>query len=153
MKFFTKSRYALRVMIELARHSKKQCIPLKFIAEKQNISLKYLEQIIVPLSRAGLVRSERGSQGGYRLAVDAEKCTSGQVLRAIEGSLAPVECLDPAGKNCDFREQCPSVEFWRGMGQCIDAYADSVTLYDLARNCPSFLEKPAEESSPQTAEC
>lgn len=137
MKFFTKSRYALRVMIELARHSRKQCIPLKYIAERQNISLKYLEQIIVPLSRAGLVRSERGSQGGYRLAVDSETCSVGQVLRAIEGSLAPVECLDPAGKTCDFREQCPSVKFWLGMGACIDGYADSVTLHDLACNCPA----------------
>ena len=136
MKFFTKSRYALRVMIELARHSQTQCIPLKFIAEKQNISLKYLEQIIVPLSRAGLVRSERGSQGGYRLALEPAKCTAGQVLRAIEGSLAPVECLDPAGKTCEFRDRCPSVEFWRGMGECIDGYADSVTLEDLARECP-----------------
>ena len=136
MKFFTKSRYALRVMIELARHSQTQCIPLKYIAEKQSISLKYLEQIIVPLSRAGLVRSERGSQGGYRLALEPARCTAGQVLRAIEGSLAPVECLDPAGKNCAFRESCPSVEFWRGMGECIDGYADSVTLQDLARDCP-----------------
>ena len=90
MKFFTKSRYALRVMIELARHPQTQCIPLKYIAEKQSISLKYLEQIIVPLSRAGLVRSERGSQGGYRLALEPARCTAGQVLRAIEGSLAPV---------------------------------------------------------------
>ena len=142
MKFFTKSRYALRVMIELARHSQTQCIPLKYIAEKQSISLKYLEQIIVPLSRAGLVRSERGSQGGYRLALDPAKCTVGQVLRAIEGSLAPVECLDPAGKTCTFREQCPSVEFWRGMGECIDGYADSVTLEELARNCPPCSEIP-----------
>ena len=144
MKFFTKSRYALRVMIELARHSQKQCIPLKYIAEKQNISLKYLEQIIVPLSRAGLVRSERGSQGGYRLALDPSKCTAGQVLRAIEGSLAPVECLDPAGKTCTFRERCPSVEFWRGMGECIDGYADSVTLQDLAGNCPECSFEPQE---------
>ena len=136
MKFFTKSRYALRMMIELARHPQTQCIPLKYIAEKQNISLKYLEQIIVPLSRAGLVRSERGSQGGYRLALEPSRCTAGQVLRAIEGSLAPVECLDPAGKTCEFREQCPSVEFWRGMGECLEGYADSVTLQDLAANCP-----------------
>ena len=138
MKFFTKSRYALRVMIELARHSQTQCIPLKYIAEKQKISLKYLEQIIVPLSRAGLVRSERGSQGGYRLAMNPGECTAGQVLRAIEGSLAPVECLDPAGKSCDFYDRCPSVEFWRGMGSCIDAYADSVTLQDLAGSCPAI---------------
>ena len=142
MKFFTKSRYALRVMIELARHSQTQCIPLKYIAEKQKISLKYLEQIIVPLSRAGLVRSERGSQGGYRLAMNPGECTAGQVLRAIEGSLAPVECLDPAGKSCNFYDRCPSVEFWRGMGSCIDAYADSVTLQDLAGSCPAIGDAP-----------
>lgn len=136
MKFFTKSRYALRVMIELARHPQEECIPLKYIAKKQNISLKYLEQIVVPLARAGLVRSERGSQGGYRLAVDASNCTAGQVLRAIEGSLAPVECLSPTGKTCTFRESCPSVGFWRGMGTCIDTYADSVTLQDLVHGCP-----------------
>ncbi|MBQ8664346.1 MAG: Rrf2 family transcriptional regulator [Mailhella sp.] len=136
MKFFTKSRYALRVMIELARHPREQSIPLKYLAEKQNISLKYLEQIIVPLSRAGLVRSERGSQGGYRLALEPEQCTAGHVLRAIEGSLAPVECLDPSGTPCSFRDKCPSVEFWRGMGACIDSYADGVTLAQLASSYP-----------------
>ncbi len=144
MKFFTKSRYALRIMIELARHPKEQCIPLKYLAEKQKISLKYLEQIIVPLSRAGLVRSERGSQGGYRLALEPSQCTAGQVLRAIEGSLAPVECLDPSGSPCSFRDKCPSVEFWRGMGTCIDRYADGVTLAQLASDAPS-CSTPAQD--------
>lgn len=144
MKFFTKSRYALRLMIELARHPRKECIPLKYIAEKQNISLKYLEQIIVPLSRAGLVQSERGSQGGYRLALEPAQCTAGQVLRAIEGSLAPVDCLDPSGKACTFRENCPSVEFWRGMGACIDKYADSVTLQELAQPAISCFSSSQE---------
>ena len=140
MKFFTKSRYALRVMIELAKYTPEKKVPLKNIAEQQNISLKYLEQIIIPLSRAGLVRSERGSQGGYRLAVDPRRCTAGDVLRAIEGSLAPVECLDPAGKSCEFRQSCPSVGFWLGMGESIERYADSVTLYELAKNCPGFIQ-------------
>ncbi|MBQ4615767.1 MAG: Rrf2 family transcriptional regulator [Mailhella sp.] len=144
MKFFTKSRYALRLMIELARHPRKECIPLKYIAEKQNISLKYLEQIIVPLSRAGLVQSERGSQGGYRLALEPAQCTAGQVLRAIEGSLAPVDCLDPSGKTCAFRENCPSVEFWCGMGACIDKYADSVTLQELAQPAISCFSSSPE---------
>ncbi|MBR3880129.1 MAG: Rrf2 family transcriptional regulator, partial [Mailhella sp.] len=87
-------------------------------------------------------RSERGSQGGYRLAMNPGECTAGQVLRAIEGSLAPVECLDPAGKSCNFYDRCPSVEFWRGMGSCIDAYADSVTLQDLAGSCPAIGDAP-----------
>lgn len=107
MKFFTKSRYALRVMIELARRSRMGNTPLKSIAQSQHISLKYLEQIIAPLSRAGLVRSERGSQGGYRLAMPPEHCTAGDVLRAVEGSLAPVDCLEPEAEACDFQKNAP----------------------------------------------
>ncbi len=135
MKFFTKSRYALRLMIELALHPDSENVTLKYISEKQNISQKYLEQIITLLVRAGLVRGERGSQGGYRLAVDAEHCTAGDILRAIEGSLAPVECLDSMGKMCRRRDTCRAVRFWRGMNQCLDAYADSVSLKDLASDC------------------
>lgn len=132
MKFFTKSRYALRVMIELARQPQQDNTPLKLIARSQNISLKYLEQIIVPLSRAGLVKSERGSQGGYRLAMPPEQCTAGDILRAVEGSLAPVDCLAPEAKACGFQPQCASLHFWSGLGECIERYADSVTLRDLA---------------------
>lgn len=132
MKVFTKSRYALRIMIELARRSQQDNIPLKHIARSQNISLKYLEQIIVPLGRAGLVRSERGSQGGYRLAVAPEKCTAGDILRAVEGNLAPVTCLTAEGSACKFRNSCASVRFWNGLGACIERYADSITLRDLA---------------------
>jgi Rrf2 family protein len=135
MKFFTKSRYALRVMIELAQHPQEENISLKFIAEQQHISLKYLEQIIVPLARAGLVRSERGSQGGYRLAQSPSHCTAGAVLRAIEGNLSPVECLEPTGKSCELRERCASIHFWKGLKDCIENYADSVTLRDLAQGC------------------
>ncbi|WP_295637025.1 Rrf2 family transcriptional regulator [uncultured Mailhella sp.] len=139
MKFFTKSRYALRVMIELARQPQQDNTPLKLIAKSQNISLKYLEQIIVPLSRAGLVKSERGSQGGYRLAMPPEECTAGDILRAVEGSLAPVDCLEPEAKACGFQKQCASLHFWSGLGECIERYADSVTLRDLASlkgECP-----------------
>ncbi|WP_418765815.1 RrF2 family transcriptional regulator [Mailhella sp.] len=132
MKFFTKSRYALRVMIELARQPQQDNTPLKRIAQAQRISLKYLEQIIVPLSRAGLIKSERGSQGGYRLAMPPEQCTAGDILRAVEGSLAPVDCLAPEAEICGFQRQCPSLRFWSGLGDCIERYADSVTLRDLA---------------------
>ncbi len=137
MKFFTKSRYALRFMIELARRPQQKRISLKTIAESQNISLKYLEQVVVPLIRAGLVRSERGSQGGYILSIPPEKCTVGAILRAVEGNLAPVDCLVPEGKDCCFRDRCHSVDFWKGMGHCIETYADSVTLKDLAEKEPA----------------
>ena len=132
MKFFTKSRYALRVMIELARRPHNDNTPLKSIAQSQHISLKYLEQVIAPLSRAGLVKSERGSQGGYRLAMPPENCTAGDILRAVEGSLAPVDCLDPEAEACNFQKRCASLRFWCGLGDCIGRYADSVTLRDLA---------------------
>ena len=85
MKFSTKDRYALRLMLELAAHKPDEFVPLKTVSENQGISLKYLEQIITPLSRAGLVVSGRGSQGGYRLARPAAQYTAGEILRAIEG--------------------------------------------------------------------
>ncbi len=135
MKFFTKSRYALRLMIELAQHPANENVPLKLISERQGISLKYLEQIIVLLMRAGLVRSERGSQGGYRLDVNADTCTAGDILRAIEGDLDPVECLKPSGSFCTRRGDCRAVTFWTGMRDTLKAYADSVTLQSLASDC------------------
>ena len=131
MKFFTKSRYALRVMIELTRHHEQGNTPLRDIAASQNISLKYLE---------------RGSQGGYRLALPPEHCTAGDILRAVEGNLAPVDCLAPDGIPCDFQKQCASVHFWSGLGACMERYADSVTLRDLAaerRSCARPAEEPA----------
>ena len=89
MKFSTKSRYALRLMAELARYAPGTTVSLKEISERQNLSLKYLEQIVTPLARVGLVKSERGSQGGYRLTKAPADYTAGEILRAIEGSVAP----------------------------------------------------------------
>ena len=88
MKFSTKSRYALRLMAELARYAPGTTVSLKEISERQNLSLKYLEQIVTPLARVGLVKSERGSQGGYRLTKAPADYTAGEILRAIEASLA-----------------------------------------------------------------
>ena len=93
MKFSTKSRYALRLMAELARYAPGTTVSLKEISERQNLSLKYLEQIVTPLARVGLVKSERGSQGGYRLTKAPADYTAGEILRAIEGSVAPIPCL------------------------------------------------------------
>ena len=90
MKFSTKGRYALRLMVELAGHDPNENVPLKEIGASQQISVKYLEQIITGLSRAGLVKAGRGSQGGYRLTRKPCECTAGEILRAMEGSLAPV---------------------------------------------------------------
>ncbi|MCQ2444835.1 MAG: Rrf2 family transcriptional regulator [Mailhella sp.] len=142
MRFFTKSRYALRVMADIASRPQGVNVSLKALSESQHISLKYLEQIIVPLSRAGLLVSERGSQGGYRLAVSPEECTAGDVLRAIEGSLAPVDCLTPDGRSCDRRDRCPTISFWKGLGACVENYADGVPLSRLVSGC---VETPESE--------
>ena len=106
MKFSTKSRYALRLMAELARYAPGTTVSLKEISERQNLSLKYLEQIVTPLARVGLVKSERGSQGGYRLTKAPADYTAGEILRAIEGSVAPIPCLGSETNECPMSEQC-----------------------------------------------
>ena len=103
MKFSTKSRYALRLMAELARYAPGTTVSLKEISERQNLSLKYLEQIVTPLARVGLVKSERGSQGGYRLTKAPADYTAGEILRAIEGSVAPIPCLGSETNECPIR--------------------------------------------------
>ena len=115
MKFSTKSRYALRLMAELARYAPGTTVSLKEISERQNLSLKYLEQIVTPLARVGLVKSERGSQGGYRLTKAPADYTAGEILRAIEGSVAPIPCLGSQTNECPCRSSaspCPSGRGW-----------------------------------------
>ena len=130
MKFSTRDRYALRLMVELANRPN-DLIPLKDISDKQRISLKYLEQIVTPLAKAGLVSSVRGAQGGYRLTRPAGEITSGEILRAVEGSTAPVAC-DGIDNSCTRSDLCSTVKFWRGLDDVIEKYVDGVTLADLA---------------------
>ena len=106
MKFSTKSRYALRLMAELARYAPGTTVSLKEISERQQLSLRYLEQIVTPLARVGLVKSERGSQGGYRLTKAPADYTAGEILRAIEGSVAPIPCLGSVTNECPMSDQC-----------------------------------------------
>lgn len=138
MKFSTKGRYALRLMIELAGHDPQENVPLKNIAEKQEISLKYLEQIITLLSRAGLVRADRGSQGGYHLTRRPEQYTAGDILRVVEGNLAPIPCLQDEENLCPMSGNCLTLPFWEGLDGVIRTYVDSVTLADLYRQAESF---------------
>lgn len=130
MKISTKGRYALRLMLDLAVHDDGSCIPLKEIAARQGISDKYLEQIITVLSRAGLVKSVRGAQGGYRLAEPASALTVGRILRVMEGSLAPVECVEE-GNFCERASDCVTMGVWRELKQAIDNVVDGITLQDL----------------------
>ena len=124
MKFSTKSRYALRLMAELARYAPGTTVSLKEISERQNLSLKYLEQIVTPLARVGLVKSERGSQGGYRLSRPAAQITAGDILRAVEGEIVPVPCLATSAESCPHRAQCETLGFWEGLNQVINQYID-----------------------------
>lgn len=129
MKFSTRDRYAMRLMAELASRGD-ALVPLKDISSAQQISLKYLEQIITPLARVGLVVSVRGAQGGYRLARPADEITAGDVLRAVEGELTAIPCL-AAQADCPRRDQCLTLEFWCGLNDRINQYVDHVTLAQL----------------------
>lgn len=135
MKISTKGRYALRVMIDLALHDNGEYIALKDISERQGITVKYLEQIVTSLNKAGFLRSMRGNNGGHRLAKKPYEYKVGDILRTMEGSLSPIECLtdpsDDGGVNCSRAEDCPTLVFWRGLDKAINDYVDKYTLQDL----------------------
>jgi len=132
MKISTKGRYALRLMLDLAINNTGEYIPIKRIAERQEISEKYLEQIITQISRAGYVKSVRGSQGGYQLTKTPEEYTVGMILRLMEGELSPVACLDEAG-SCERADRCVTVEVWQEIKEAIENVVDNITLADLVR--------------------
>ncbi|BAL00043.1 putative Rrf2 family DNA-binding protein [Oscillibacter valericigenes Sjm18-20] len=131
MRISTKGRYALRLMIDLACQPGSTPVSLKDVAKRQEISLKYLEQIVGLLGRAGFVHSARGSQGGYRLARTPEEYTVGEILRLTEGNLAPVACLEDPENRCERCSQCGTVDFWTGLYTVINQYIDRFTLADL----------------------
>ena len=131
MKISSKGRYALRMMIDIAEHNTEDWISVKDISERQGISMKYLEQIVINLSKSGLLNSSRGPQGGYMLAKTPEKYTIGQILRIMEGSLAPVACLESEVNQCERQSICPTIAFWKGLDKVINNYVDSVTFQDL----------------------
>ncbi|MBQ3927553.1 MAG: Rrf2 family transcriptional regulator [Clostridia bacterium] len=131
MRISTKGRYALRMLIDLAEHENEGFIPLKDISERQNISKKYLEQIIPVLNREGILRRTRGPQGGYKLAVTPDRLTVGAILRATEGSLSPVDCVDQDEAVCVRRVDCPTFPIWRGLAKVINEYLDHITLQDI----------------------
>lgn len=131
MKISTKGRYALRVMIDLAVNDKGNYVSLKDISNRQEVSLKYLEQIMAMLNKAGYVKSVRGNNGGYRLAKLPEEYKVGDILRKTEGDLAPIACVN--GEECRKRENCKTFKFWQGLDNAINEYVDSKTLSDLIK--------------------
>ena len=128
----TRGRYALRVMVDLAEHQEEGFIPLKVIAQRQDISEKYLESIIKLLVRAEFLSGLRGKGGGYRLTRAPEDCPVGAILRLTEDSLAPVSCI-AADTACPRSADCPTLPLWQGLGETINQYLDRFTLADLVR--------------------
>jgi Rrf2 family protein len=133
MKVSTKGRYAVRVMLDLAMHNTGEYIPLKEISARQNITVKYLEQIIGMLNRAGMLNSLRGNNGGYRLAKAPEEYTIGDVLRITEGNVSLAPCIDEGNQDCERRSGCVACSFWTGLDKVINDYIDSYTLADLMK--------------------
>lgn len=127
----TRGRYALRMMLDLANNQKDGFVSLKDIAERQNISKKYLEQIIPVLNHVGYLQTLRGFQGGYRLARPASDYTVGDILRATEGTLAPVSCLEQKPNTCDRCNECVTLPIWEGLEKIVSEYLDGITLQDI----------------------
>ena len=131
MKISTKGRYALRMLIDLAENSDGGFSSLKDIAERQEVSKKYLEQIVTVLNHAGFLITGRGYQGGYKLAKSPSEYTVGDILRLTEGNLAPVSCLEQSENTCQRKDFCSTLPVWEGLYEVINNYLDSITLQDI----------------------
>lgn len=131
MKISTKGRYALRMMIDLAQNQGDGYVSLKDIANRQEISKKYLEQIVAILNKPDILRTNRGYQGGYRLAKNANEYTVGDILRLTEGGIAPVSCLENSPIMCDRADDCVTLPVWKGLYKVISEYVGSITLQDI----------------------
>lgn len=130
----TKGRYAMRLMLDVCRYDSEGVVSLREVSEREDISLKYLEQLARSLVRTGLLQSTRGKGGGYRLGKDPADIVVGDVLRAAEGTTAPVACASLEGDGvCPRSADCAMLGFWTGLDAVIEQYVDSVTLADLAK--------------------
>ena len=128
----TKGRYALRVMIDLAEHQAERYVPLKEVAARQDISEKYLENILKVLVQNGFLEGLRGKGGGYRLTGSPDQYTVAEILLLTEGSLAPVSCLTPGAPACERMANCRTYTVWKGLNDLIADYFGKITLADLA---------------------
>lgn len=129
----TRGRYALRVLLDLAQHRDEGYVSMRDVAQRQGISLKYLEKILPVLTKNGIVVGLQGKGGGYRLAVEPEELSLGKVLRLTEGSLAPVACLECGAEPCQRAEDCQTRPVWAELDRLVNDYLDGVTLNDLAK--------------------
>lgn len=141
MRISTKGRYALEAIVDLAVNSPDEHESLKNIAERRNLSENYLEQIFGVLRKKGIVNSMRGAQGGYRFSRDIKDITVGEVIRALEGPLAPVACVSEVecAQRCERYDVCVTNNVWRIMMDNINSVVDSITIKDLVE-CHSILQ-------------
>ena len=144
MKVSTKGRYALRMLLDLAEHGAGGYVSLKEIAERQNISKQYLEQIVSLLNTSDVLRANRGKQGGYMLAKSPAQITVGQVLRITEGSIAPITCLEDEVNHCEVADFCKTLSVWDGLYKVVAEYLDSISIQDIsdqyrARGADSYV--------------
>ena len=131
MNVTSKGRYALRVMIDLAQHPDEGFVSLKTVAERQGISMKYLEMIVSSLKKAELLESTRGKEGGYRLSRSPADYSVGEILRCLEDNLAPVSCIKDGEIQCDKAAACVTLPMWKELDELTNAYLDGVSLQDL----------------------
>lgn len=134
MMISTRGRYALRVLIDLAEHIEAGYVPMKDIAKRQGISLKYLERIVPVLTKNGIIGGVQGKGGGYRLLKAPEECRIGDVLRLTEGNLAPVACLERGAAPCERTLKCRTYPMWVELHQVINNFFDSKTLADMVKS-------------------
>ena len=131
MNITSKGRYALRVMLDLAQHPDEGFVSLKTVAERQGISMKYLEMIVSSLKKEDLLESTRGKEGGYRLCRSPEDYSVGEILRCLEDNLAPVACIRDGEIQCDKASACVTIPMWKELDDITNAYLDGVSLQDL----------------------
>lgn len=138
MKLSTKGRYGLQAMVDIGVHAKDKHISLKSIAERLDVSENYLEQLIALLKKNKLLKSVRGAQGGYTLAKPAEHITIGEILRTLEGSLAPTDCTCEGGKRCARNTTCVTRPVWEKIRDGINEVVDSISLQELINDYESI---------------
>ena len=127
----TRGRYAIRVMIDLAEHMNGKYIPMKEIADRQDVSLKYMTKIMQALTKSGMLDGQHGKGGGYKLNRDPEEYRVGDILRLTEGTLAPVACLDETDCKCDRSFECRTRPMWNELDKLMSEYLDGITIADL----------------------
>lgn len=134
----TRGRYALRVMIDLAEHGGGDFVPMKEVAARQEISLKYIERIMPLLTKENLVEGQHGKGGGYRLCRPPEDYSVGEILRITEGELAPVACLERGAKPCPRAAECRTLPMWKKYYAMTNEFFDGISIADLMKNVASY---------------